>query len=127
MEPGLIEQGRIYSMQCCESHGKGARKSSSKKARCHTGVAVKKHIAGLCQDNRSYSEMYKTQKTEEIPISLSAIKRIGQRFKTTGNVQRQKGSGRLKASSFSKTGKEAYKNCQQNSRPQKTRLFQEEQ
>ena len=23
IEPGLIEQGEIYSMQCCKSHGKG--------------------------------------------------------------------------------------------------------
>ena len=30
MEPGLIEQGEIYSMQCCEFHGKGARKSAKK-------------------------------------------------------------------------------------------------
>ena len=35
----------------------------------------------------------------EIPISLSAIKRIGQRFETKGNVVRKKGSGRPKASS----------------------------
>ena len=97
MEPGLIEQGEIYSMQCCESHGKGARKSASKKAKYHAGVAVRNHIAGLRQANCSYSEIYKTLKAEEIPISLSAIKRIGQRFETTGNVARKKGSGRPKA------------------------------
>ena len=33
--------------------------------------------------------MYKTIKAEEIPVSLSAIKRIGQRFETTGNVARR--------------------------------------
>ena len=78
MEPGLIEQGEIYSMQCCESHGKGVRKSAPKKAKYHAGVAVKNRIAGLRQANCSYSEIYKTLKAEEIPISLSAIKRIGQ-------------------------------------------------
>ena len=41
MEPGLIEQGEIYSKQCCESHGKGVRKSAPKKAKYHVGVAVK--------------------------------------------------------------------------------------
>ena len=86
-------------MQCCESHSKGARKSASKKAKYHEGVAVRSHIAGLRQANCSYSEIYKTIKAEEIPISLSAMKRIGQRFKATGNVARKKGSGRPKASS----------------------------
>ena len=65
----------------------------------HAGVAVKNRIAGLRQAKCSYSEIYKTLKAEEIPISLSAIKRIGQRFETTGNVARKKGSGRPKASS----------------------------
>ena len=64
-------------MQCCESHGKGVRKSAPKKAKYHAGVAVKNRIAGLHQANCSYSEIYKTLKAEEIPISLSAIKRIG--------------------------------------------------
>ena len=35
--------------------------------------------------------MYKTLKAEEIPMYLSAIRRIGQRFETTGNVTRKKG------------------------------------
>ena len=137
MEPGLIEQGEIYSMQCCESHGKGARKSASKKAKYHAGVAVRNHVAGLCQAKCSYSEIHKTLKAEEILISLSVIKRIGQCFKTTGNFARKKGSGRPKASScrddhllkFSSSQrqeKKPYKNCQKNSRPQKTRLFQEQ-
>ena len=89
--------------------------------------------AGLRQANSSYSEIYKTLKAEKIPISLSAIKIIGQRFETTGNFARKKGSGRPKAScrddhllKFTVLKEEAYKNCQQNSRPQKTRLFQEE-
>ena len=99
MEPGLTEQGEIYSMSCCESHGKGVRKSGPKKAKCHAGVSVKNDIAGLRQANCSYSEIYKTLKAEEIPISLSAIKRIGQNFESTGNVARKKGSGRPKASS----------------------------
>ena len=57
MEPGLIEQGEIYGMQCCEYHGKGVRKSAPKKAKYHAGVAVKNLIAGLCQVNCSYSEI----------------------------------------------------------------------
>ena len=57
-------------------------------------------IAVLRQANCSYSEIYKTLKAEEIPISLSAIKIIGKRFETTGNVARKKGSGRPKASSY---------------------------
>ena len=61
MEPGLIEQREIYSMQCCESHGKEVRKSAPKKAKyLNAGVAVKNLIAGLCQANCSYSEIYKT-------------------------------------------------------------------
>ena len=61
-------------------------------------------LSHCCQKPHSWSlsghsEIYKTLKAEEIPISLSAIKRIGQRFKTTGNVARKKGSGRPKASS----------------------------
>ena len=31
MESGLIEQGVIYSMQCCESYSVGARKPAPKK------------------------------------------------------------------------------------------------
>ena len=81
-------------MQCCESHGKGVRKSALKKAKYHAGVAVKN-----CQANCSYSGIHQTLKREKIPILLSAIKRIGQRFETTGNVARKKGSGRPKASS----------------------------
>ena len=57
------------------------------------GNAVRNHIAGLRQANCSHSEIYKTLKAEEIPISLSAIKRICQPFETTGNVMRKKGSG----------------------------------
>ena len=90
MESGLIGQGEIYSMQCCESHGKGVRKSAPKKAKYHAGVAVKNHIAGLHQANCSDSEIYKTLKTEEISISLSAIKRIGLCFHITGNVARER-------------------------------------
>ena len=86
-------------MQCCETHGKGVRKSAPKKAKHHAGVAVKNHIAGLRQANCSYSEICKTLKAEEIPIYLSAIKRIGQCVEKTGNVARKKGSGRPKASS----------------------------
>ena len=56
-------------------------------------------VAGLRQTNCCYSEIYKTLKAEEIPISLPAIKRKGQRFETTGNVARKKGFGRPKASS----------------------------
>ena len=59
--------------------------------------AMENRIAGLPQANCSYSEIYKTLKAEEIPISLSAIKRIGQHFETTGNVARKKGSGGPKA------------------------------
>ena len=70
-----------------------------KKAKYHAGVAVKNLKAGLRQANYSYSEIYKTLKAEEIPISLSAIKRIGQRFDTTDYVVRKKGSRRPKASS----------------------------
>ena len=81
-------------MQHCESHGKGVRKSAPKKAKYHAGVAVRNCIAGLCQANCNYSEIYKTLKAEEIPISLSLL-----RFETTGNVARKKGSGRPKASS----------------------------
>ena len=84
-------------MQCCESHGKGVRKSAPKKIN-HAGVAVKNHIACLHQVNCSYSEIYKTLKAEEIPISLSGMKRIGQRFETAGNVVRKKGSGWPKTS-----------------------------
>ena len=98
MEPGLREQGVIYTMQCCESHGKGVRKSAPKKARYHAGVAVENRIAGLRQADCSYSEIYKSLKVEEIHISRSAIKRIGQHFETTGNVARKKGSGSPKAS-----------------------------
>ena len=87
MEPRLIEQGEFYSMQCCESHGKRVRKSAPKKAKYH---AVKNHIAGLHQANCSYSEIYKTLKADEIPISLSAIKRIGQHFEIKGNAARKK-------------------------------------
>ena len=47
----------------------------------------------------SHSEIYKPLKAEEIPISLSAMKRIGQCFETTGNIVRKKGSGMPKASS----------------------------
>ena len=53
------------------------------------GLLSKTKIAGLHQANCSYSEIYKTLKAEEIPISLSDIKRIGQRFETTGNVARK--------------------------------------
>ena len=60
--------------------------------------STENRIAGLCQANSSYSEMYKTLKVEEIPFSLSAIKRIGQCFEITGNVARKKGSGRPKVS-----------------------------
>ena len=87
-------------MQCCEPHSKGVRKSAPKKAKYHAVVAVKNRIAGFHQANCSYSEIYKTLKAEEIPIYLSAIKRVGQRFETTGNVARKKGSGRPKASSY---------------------------
>ena len=96
MEPGLIEQGESYNMQCCESHGKGVRKSAPKKAKYHTKFAVKNHIAGLRQANCSYSEIHKTLKAEEISIFLSAIKRIGQNFETTGNVARKKVFGRIR-------------------------------
>ena len=65
-------------MQCCESHGKGVRKSAPKKAKYYAGVAVKNRISGHRQANCSYSEMYKTLKAEEIPISLSAIKSLKQ-------------------------------------------------
>ena len=100
MEPGLIEQGEIYSMQCCESCGKGVRKSApKKKLNIMQGLFSKNRIAGLRQANCSYSEIYKTLKAEEIPIPLSTIKRIGQCFETTGNIARKKGSGRPKASS----------------------------
>ena len=61
------------------------------------GVAVRNRIAAVRQANCSYLEICKTLKEEEIPISLSAIKRICQHFKTTGNVARKKGSGRPKA------------------------------
>ena len=47
MEPGLIEQGEIYSMQCCEYHSKGVRKYVPEKAKYHAGVAVKNLIVGL--------------------------------------------------------------------------------
>ena len=99
MECGLIKQGEIYSMQCFQSHGKGARKSALKKAKYHAGVAVRNGIAGLHQANCSYSEIHKTLKAVEILISLSAIKRIGQRFDTTFNFTGKKRSGRPKASS----------------------------
>ena len=99
MKPGLIGQGDIYSMQCCESHGKGARKYAPKKAKYHAGVAFRNRIAGLRQANCSYSEIFKTLKAEEIPISLSAIKRIGQSFETTGDVEEPK-DGILKAQSL---------------------------
>ena len=86
-------------MQCCESHAKGVRKPAPKKAKYHAGVAVKNLIVGFHQANCSYSEIYKSLKAEEIPISLSAIRRMGQCFERTGNVARKKGSGRPKASS----------------------------
>ena len=95
MEPGLIEQGEIYSMQCCDSHCKGVRKSAPKKLKIMQGF-LPKTSTGLRPANCSYSDIYKVEK---IPISLSGIKRIGQRFETTGNVARKKGSGRPKASS----------------------------
>ena len=98
MEPGLIEQGESYSMQCCESHGKGVRKSSPKKVKYHAGVAVKNCITDLRQANCSHFDISMTLKAEEIPIYISAVKRIGQRFRT-GNVAQKKGSGRPKASS----------------------------
>ena len=75
IEPGLIEQGEIYSMQCCESQGKGARKSAPKKAKYHAGVVVTKCIVGRHQAICSHSEMYKILKAEEIPIPQSSIKR----------------------------------------------------
>ena len=85
-------------MQCCESHGKGARKSAPKKAKYYGGVVVTNRIASRHQANCTHSEMDKTLKAEEIPISLSAIKRIGQHFETTVNVARNKGFGMPKAS-----------------------------
>ena len=69
MKPELIEQGEIYSMQCYVSHGKGAGKYAPKKAKYHAGVAVRRRIDGLHQANCCYSEIYKTLKAEEIPIS----------------------------------------------------------
>ena len=130
MEPRLIEQGEICSMQCCESYSNGVRKSSPKKAKYHVGVAVRNRIAGLRQANCSYSEIYKTLQAEEIPISLSAIKRTGQHLET-GNVARKKGSGRPKASScrndhqlkctvLKDRKRSLQQDCQQNSIPQKT-------
>ena len=69
-------------MQCCESNGKEGRKSAPKKAKFHAGFAVRNRTAGLRQANFCDSEIYKTLKADEIPISLSAINRIGQHFET---------------------------------------------
>ena len=90
-----------------------SKKICSKKAKYCAGVAVTNRIAVRHQANRSHSEIYSTLKAEEIPISLPTIKRIGQRFET-GNVVSKKGSS--KNVQFSKTGKEAYKNCQHKTR-----------
>ena len=95
--PHLIQPIK-NTLYACESHGKGVRKSAPKKLKYHAGVAVNNLIAGLRQANCSHSEIL-TLNAEEIPISLSAIKRIGQCFETTGNVARKKGSRRPKASS----------------------------
>ena len=65
-----------------------------KKLNILQGLLSETSIADLRQASCSYSEIYKTLNAEEIPISQSAIKRIGQCFKKTGNVVRKKGSGR---------------------------------
>ena len=71
MEPGLIEQGEIYRMQ--SPTVKEQENLLQKKLNIMQGLRSE---SCFCQDNCSYSEIYRTIKAEEIPISLSAIKRV---------------------------------------------------
>ena len=71
---------------------------SPKKVRPHLSEDIKNRIAGLRQSNLSYKQIFDILKKENVKTSLSAVKRIGQRFEIEGSVRRKSGSGRPRAS-----------------------------
>ena len=71
---------------------------SPKKVRPHLSEDIKNRIAGLRQSNLSYKQIFDILKKENVKTSLSAVKRIGQRFEIEGSVRRKSESGRPRAS-----------------------------
>ena len=71
---------------------------SPKKVTPHLSEDIKNRIAGLRQSNLSYKQIFDILKKENVKTSLSAGKRIGQRFEIEGSVRRKSGSGRPRAS-----------------------------
>jgi len=73
---------------------------SPRKVRRHLDEKLKNRIAGLRQSNLTYKRIFEILKKEKVETSLSAVKRIGQRFEIQGTVSRKVGSGRPRASTM---------------------------
>lgn len=62
----------------------------------HCDEGIRNRIAGLRQGGMTYAGVWKTLRRQGIPVSLSAVKRIGLRFATIGSVEWKKNPGRPK-------------------------------
>ena len=63
--------------------------------RSHLSEDIKNRIARLRQSKLTYKQIFYIIRKENVSTSLSAVKRIGQRFEIEGSVKRKSGSGRL--------------------------------
>ena len=68
--------------------------------RSHLGEDIKNRIARLRQSKLTYKQIFDILRKENVTTSLSAVKRIGQRFEIEGSVKRKCESGRPRASTF---------------------------
>ena len=75
-------------------------KNNSEMVRLHLGKDIKNQIAGLRQSKLTYKQIFDILRKENVTTSLSAVKRIGQRFKIEGSVKRKSGSGHPRVSTF---------------------------
>ena len=75
-------------------------KNNPEMVRSHLGEDIKNRIAGLRQSKLTYKQIFDILRKENVTTSLSAVKRIGQRFEIEGSVKRKSGSGRPRASTF---------------------------
>ena len=66
----------------------------------HLDQDIKNRIAELRQSKLTYKQIFDILRKENVTTSLSAVKRIGQRFQIEDSVKRKSGSGRPRASTF---------------------------
>ena len=75
-------------------------KNNPELVRSHLGEDIKNRIAGLRQSKLTHKQIFDILRKKNVTTSLSAVKRIGQRFEIEDSVKRKSGSGRPRASTF---------------------------